>query len=69
MPDDTAHVPLLILERPLCVDCIATKSGVGAGEIERLLVTFSATIALSRTVDRCRACGQTTRVYSALRTG
>jgi GDP-D-mannose dehydratase len=67
MRDEDALVAVVITGRPLCVYCIADKSGVALAEIEPLLTRISKTIALTRIVDRCRVCGRTDRVYSAFR--
>jgi hypothetical protein len=67
MQDKTALVAVLIVERPLCFDCICSKSGVALTEIDAVLNRIGKVIALVRTVDRCRGCGRTDRVYSAFR--
>jgi hypothetical protein len=65
MLDKTRMVAVVLLERPLCSDCIAQKSGVSCDEVEPLLTTIGKTIGLIRVVDRCHACGRTDRVYAA----
>jgi hypothetical protein len=67
MPERGALVAVLIVERPLCVECIADKSGIEIGEIEPLLRRIGTSIQLNRAVDRCRACGRTVEVYEAAR--
>jgi hypothetical protein len=67
MPEKAALIAVLIVERPLCVDCVAEKSAIVAEEIERLLARIAARIAVTSAVDRCRACGETKKVYVASR--
>jgi hypothetical protein len=67
MPEKGALVAVLIIERPLCVECIAEKSGIRHGDVEPLLARIATTIALTSTVERCRACGETKKVHVAFR--
>jgi hypothetical protein len=67
MPDTGAVLALLVVQPPVCVECLSAKSDVPLAEIEPMLSRISATIALNCIVDRCRACGRTDRVYSAFR--
>ena len=67
MQDETALVALLIIERALCVDCIAKTSRIRRGDVEPRLARIGTTIALTSTVDRCRVCARTTDVHSARR--
>lgn len=69
MPERGALVAVLIIERPLCVECIADKSGISLGDVEPLLQRIGTSITLHRAVDRCRGCGRTVAVYSAARAG
>jgi hypothetical protein len=67
MPERATLVAVLILERPLCVSCISEKSGHTPAEIESFLAQIERTVDVRRGVDRCRACGTDTTVYSLLR--
>ena len=67
MPERGALVAVLIIERPLCVECISGKSGLATGEIESLLATIERSVSLTHATDRCRACGEPTEVYSLSR--
>ena len=67
MPERGALLAVLIVERPLCVDCIAEKSGIVAEEVDPLLARIATRIAITSTVDRCRACGETKKVYVSFR--
>ena len=63
MPEITA----LILDRPLCLECIAAKSGLTADQAEALLERIAAPWKLYREPARCRACGEIRRTYSVER--
>jgi hypothetical protein len=47
----------LMMERPLCVDCLANKAGMSLTAIQASLVSIARTIVITRAQDRCRACG------------
>jgi hypothetical protein len=67
MPERGALVAVLIVERPLCVECIADKSGIALADVEPLLHRIGTSIAIDRAVDRCRGCGRIVEVFSASR--
>jgi hypothetical protein len=67
MPEKGALLALLIVERPLCVDCIAERSTLAVADVQSLITRIGRTIAINRAMDRCRACGRTEQVYSAFR--
>ena len=67
LPEQKALVAVLIARRPLCVDCISSKSGLAPHEIEPFLTRIEHAIFVKSGTDRCRACGRTTLVYSLLR--
>ena len=54
MPETGALLAVLIVERPLCVDCIAEKSAFRTDEIEPLLSRIATRIAITSAVDRCK---------------
>jgi predicted transcriptional regulator len=64
MPDRAALVTGLILDRPMCVDCIAEKSGRSVSAIAATLTTVQTALVLHSAVDRCRECGIVTAVFS-----
>ncbi len=37
MPDRAALIAVFIIERPLCVSCISSKSGLTHGEVELMV--------------------------------
>ena len=68
MPERAAIIAALIMERPLCVACISSKSGLTTGEVESYLANIKkGTVDVLRVDDRCRACFTLTMVYSLIR--
>jgi len=67
MPATGALLAVVIMDRPLCVDCISDKLGRNANEVQRLLTDIERTVSLNRAMDRCRACRRSTAVYSIFR--
>ena len=68
MPRHTAAVLVaLILERPLCLDCLAIKAGVSVIDAGIALWQILGTLTIHRRQDRCRICGETTLTMSAER--
>jgi hypothetical protein len=67
LPETAALIAGLILERPLCLDCLATKATLSPTVIERTLATVSTVMVLNRTNGRCRACGETKEVLALKR--
>lgn len=63
VPEKGALLAVLIMERPLCMTCIAERTGLETGEIQSLLARIGRTVAVSSSTDRCRACGQSTMVF------
>ena len=64
MSDRAAMVAVLILDRPTCEDCIATKSGLAPSDLETTLSAIVTALQIHDTVGRCRVCGETKRVLS-----
>ena len=66
MPDRPAVIAALVLERPLCVSCIARRADEpSAAALEASLEQLRHVLQIFRAQDRCRACGFVTTVYSA----
>jgi len=62
-------IAILILDRPLCLDCIATKSAITISEANRFLdflgVIGHSPLRLRLSENgRCRACGEGRLVFS-----
>ena len=57
MPEITALVTALILERPLCMNCLVARAGASEASVEAALSTIARAMTVQRTIDRCRTCG------------
>ena len=62
LPETAALITGLILERPLCLDCLSTKATLGPAVVERSLATIGTVMVVNRQHARCRACGETKEV-------
>ena len=68
MPQTVALVVALILQRPLCISCVATKTGAASAVVLNVALTrISEVLKLNREHDRCRSCGIITTVLSVER--
>jgi hypothetical protein len=67
MPENAALIAVLIIERPLCLGCITSKSGLTPGQIESYLHNINKAVDVRRAEDRCRACGHFETTYSMSR--
>jgi hypothetical protein len=53
-----ALITALILERPMCLDCIAHKANVSLNTVEASFLQIGRVLQLRRHAnERCRACG------------
>lgn len=64
MPDRAPLITALILDRPMCLPCIAAKSLVSVETARSTLETIATALVLQRRTGRCVACGETTAVHS-----
>jgi len=64
MPQNAVLITALIMERPLCLDCIGTKTGLNDGAVQDYLKVMERVLRVRRDHDRCRACGAITAVVS-----
>jgi hypothetical protein len=65
MPDTTAIITALITDRPLCMDCVVSKSGSASRMVEATLAAIGHVLTLHRDPQaRCRACGRVALVVS-----
>jgi hypothetical protein len=68
MPDTAALIALLILERPLCLPCIAMKVSISVTCVELALAPIGPIVWIRRrSSERCRACGDTGILVSLTR--
>ena len=65
MPRHAALIALLIIERPLCLDCITTRSALSAIDAQEYLDRLRGHLAVfHEDSGRCRACGINGKVFS-----
>ena len=64
MPDRAALVAVLIMERPLCIRCLAVKSGLSLSQLDEVVGNVAKALQVHRVEDRCRACGITDTTIS-----
>ena len=64
MPDRAAFIPALILDRAMCVECIATKAVVSIERAEKTLEIIAAALVLRGETGRCVVCGETRLIRS-----
>ena len=62
-----AAVAALVLQGPLCVDCLAHKCGLSVVMLESELTRIGRVIVLLRDTGPCRTCGATVSVVSISR--
>jgi hypothetical protein len=68
MPARAAVITVLVMDRPMCLDCIAEKARMPQPEAEAYLTEIAAGVAVRRDPeDRCRGCGMVTTVFSISR--
>ena len=68
MPEIAALITVLIVERPLCVDCIAEKAQTSTVAVRSYLARINQSVGVIRAIDdRCRACGRVGNTFSVHR--
>jgi hypothetical protein len=68
MPANSALIAVLLVERPMCLECISAKAEVSAAEVRRYLIDIATSLDLRHHAnDRCRICGNIGPVYSVRR--
>jgi len=58
---------MLIIEQPLCASCLSSKASVASGELPSYLRWIGRLFPVHDEIDRCRACGALTTVFSVMR--
>jgi hypothetical protein len=58
MPNLAPLVTALILDRPTCLDCIASKGGLSSRRTASVIERIARVLTLHRQIGRCRACGR-----------
>lgn len=64
MFDQNSLIIELIIERRLCLSCIAERSQVSQERASSALKSIRGALVLSSESARCAACGETTTVHS-----
>jgi hypothetical protein len=64
MADRAAVIAAMLMDRPMCLDCISAKSGLSTTKADRYLTSIGISLRLRRSTDRCRACGIVGIVFS-----
>ena len=59
MRNHATLITALMLNHPLCTECLATKSGLSLTDVKATIATIEASLILHHAADRCRACGST----------
>ena len=68
VPAKAALIAVLILARPLCLDCLCVKTGLSATEVDHYLTGIATSVELCRhTGEPCRACGNEVPLFSLRR--
>lgn len=58
VPQITALIMALIIERPMCVDCIAGRAQTSVETIKGYIDRLRATVRIQDGSGRCRTCGR-----------
>jgi hypothetical protein len=65
MPEKAALITALIMERPLCMDCIVTRATTTMTDVEDSFLKIQHVLRLRRADrERCRTCGTIGVVFS-----
>ena len=65
MPERVVLIAVLIIERPLRLDCIAVRAGLSVPDVQSYLDRIRASLKVfHEDTDRCRACGTVGKVFA-----
>ena len=64
MPETATLIASLIVERPMCIACIATRAATPEATVKALFTRIAPVVWYG---ERCRACGQAGIVFSRIR--
>ena len=64
MSDPAELITLLMLERPLCLDCISDQANLSSEDTKRRVETIGRTIEIHAGEDRCGSCGRFRTLFS-----
>lgn len=63
MPESVVLLTDLIVENPLCLGCIAKRTGLTTEAAETALTVIERALRVHREARRCRSCGVPETVY------
>ena len=70
MPEHAALIAILIVDRPICLACIATKLDMNPTSVMGYLEQISKSVNVRRSAtERCQQCGRVARTVSIVRDG
>jgi hypothetical protein len=58
VPQITAVIMSLIIERPMCVECIATRTQISVDAVKGYIDRMRASVHIHDSSGRCRTCGR-----------
>jgi hypothetical protein len=64
VPEKSALIAALIIDRPMCADCIGTQATLDAAEVEAYLSIMGRVLQIHRGDAECASCGATKEVVS-----
>lgn len=64
MPEQAALIAVLILERPMCFDCIVSRTNLSASHVKVYLDAIGRSLKLVVADGRCHVCGETRATFS-----
>lgn len=64
MPEHSALITALLLDRRMCVDCIGIKTALTNAAVDGYLAVMTRVLRVARTRGECDSCGVTTTVIS-----
>ena len=64
MPEIATVITVLIIQRPLCLQCISDKAQVSVPTARDYLDKLDTVMGVQRTNDRCRGCGAIGNTFS-----
>ena len=63
MPESAVLLTALIVEHPLCLDCIAEKTGLRPNAVHTALSVIERVLRVHREAQACECCGAPGTVY------
>jgi hypothetical protein len=62
--DKLSLVASLLLNHPMCLDCLSANTGLSTSEANRHLSIIGGSLEMRRSDERCPNCGTDTPIYS-----